>query len=68
MQARLALQHGRPVVLPRRLLEHDWARDYAARPGAYVVDDTDDLLATVQGLIAMTGPEALRGFTHLTTS
>jgi DNA processing protein len=69
MQARLALEHGRPVVLPRELLTHDWARDYAARPGVHVVDDLDDLLSTVEGLTAnlVPGPEALRGLAHLTT-
>lgn len=44
MQARLALEHGRPVFLMRSLLEHDWAREYAARPGATVVDTADDVL------------------------
>jgi DNA processing protein len=33
MQARLALEHGRPVFLLRSLLEHRWAQDYAGRPG-----------------------------------
>jgi DNA processing protein len=67
MQARLALEHGRPVVLPRELLEHDWARDYAQRPGVYVVDDIDDLLSTVDRLTVqmLTGPEALSGLAHL---
>jgi DNA processing protein len=63
MQARLALEHGRPVVLPHELLEHDWAREYARRPGVHVVDNIDDLLSTVDGLtsdMAME-PEALRG-------
>lgn len=44
MQARLALQHGRSVYLMRSLLDHDWARDYATRPGAFVVDDVHDVL------------------------
>ena len=40
MQARLALEHGRPVFLLRSLLEHKWARTYAEdRPGTYVVDE-----------------------------
>jgi DNA processing protein len=43
MQARLALQHGRHVFLLRSLLQHDWARDYAQRPGVTVVDNTDDV-------------------------
>jgi len=32
MQARLALEHGRPVVLMKSLLEHEWAQEYARRP------------------------------------
>jgi DNA processing protein len=39
MQARLALEHGRPVFLMRSLLEHEWARGYAAQPGTHVVDE-----------------------------
>ena len=50
-QARLALQHGRSVVMPRELLEHDWARDYAERPGVHVVDSPDSLLAVVDQLV-----------------
>jgi DNA processing protein len=38
MQARLALEHGRPVFLMRSLLEHKWARDYETRPAVYVVE------------------------------
>ena len=58
IQARLALQHGRPVVMPRELLEHDWARSYAERPGVYVVDNTDELLAVAEELLvaAAVGP------------
>ena len=37
MQARLAGEHGRPVFLYEGLLEHQWARTAAQRPGAYVV-------------------------------
>lgn len=48
MQARLALEHGRPVFLLRSLLQHDWARDYAARPGAYVVETVDDVLELLE--------------------
>jgi DNA processing protein len=44
MQARLALQHGRQVFLLSSLLDHDWARDYAKRPGATVVDTVDDVV------------------------
>jgi DNA processing protein len=51
MQARLALQHGRPVVLTDSLLEHDWARDYAQRPGVHVVSNPGQLLATVDEIV-----------------
>jgi DNA processing protein len=50
IQARLALQHGRHVFLMRSLLEHDWARDYAERPGVTVVDTADDVFAGLQRL------------------
>jgi len=43
-QARLALEHGRPVFLMRRLLSHGWAQDYAERPGTYVVDDVSEVI------------------------
>jgi DNA processing protein len=44
MQARLALEHGRPVFLLETLMRHDWARDYVTR-GAIVVNSADDVLA-----------------------
>lgn len=43
MRARLALQHGRHVFLMRSSLRHDWARDYADRPGVTVVSNADDV-------------------------
>jgi DNA processing protein len=45
MQARLALEHGRPVLLLQSLLEHDWAREYARRPGVTVVGGVGDVLS-----------------------
>jgi DNA processing protein len=50
IQARLALQHGRHVFLMRSLLEHDWARDYAERPGVTVVESSDDVFTGLQRL------------------
>lgn len=52
MQARLALQHGRHVFLMRTLLDHDWARDYAQRPGVTVVANAGDVFAGLQRLAA----------------
>ena len=38
MQARLALGHGRPVILLDTLVaEHEWAKDYSTRPNVTVV-------------------------------
>jgi DNA processing protein len=51
MQARLALQHGRPVVLADSLLVHDWARAYASRPGVYVVSTANELVAAVDRIV-----------------
>ncbi|MFF0379145.1 DNA-processing protein DprA [Actinoplanes missouriensis] len=51
IQARLALEHGRPVVLTDSLLVHDWARDYAKRPGVVVVSGAADLIAAVDEIV-----------------
>jgi DNA processing protein len=50
MQARLALEQGRHVFLMRTLLEHDWARDYAQRPGVTIVDTAHDVFSGLQRL------------------
>jgi DNA processing protein len=50
MQARFALEHGRPVFLVRALLEHEWAQQYATRPGTYIVDDAADVIAHMDRL------------------
>lgn len=52
MQARLALEHGRPVFLLRSLLTHVWAQTYAARPGTYVVDEVGEVIAHLDRLYA----------------
>lgn len=52
MQARLALQRGRHVFLMRSLLKHEWARDYAERPGVTVVETAADVFAGLQRLAA----------------
>lgn len=50
MQARLALAHGRPVFLLESLLDQDWARECAARPGAHVVRRPSDVTTVVERL------------------
>lgn len=48
MQARLALEHGKRLFLVESLVMHeDWARRYADRPGATVVQSVDDVLAAL---------------------
>jgi DNA processing protein len=50
MQARLALEHGRPVFLLDTLLEQEWARDYARRPGIQVVRSPEEITEAVERL------------------
>jgi DNA processing protein len=52
MQARLALEHGRPVVLMEALLEHEWARAYAKRPGVHVVAEVAEVVDLLDRLYA----------------
>ncbi len=50
MQARLALEHGRPVFLTQSLLEQEWARQLATLPGTHVVRTPQQITKTVQRL------------------
>lgn len=44
IQARQAMQHGRPVIIHRRVVERTrWARGYEGRPNVAVVDTVDDV-------------------------
>jgi DNA processing protein len=52
MQARLALEHGRPVFLLRSLMVREWAQAYEPRPGVYVVDDGADVVGHLDRLYA----------------
>lgn len=52
MQARLALEHGRPVFLLQSLMEHEWAQGYARRPGTYVVEHGADVVGHLDRLYA----------------
>ena len=48
MQARLALEHGKRLFLVKPLvLQEDWARQYATRPGTTVVESVDDVLSVI---------------------
>ena len=49
MQARLALEHGKRLLLVEPLvLQEQWARDYAKRPGAIVVKSVDDVIQVLE--------------------
>lgn len=52
MQARLALEHGRPVFLLSSLMGHDWARGYAERSSVYVIDEASEVVAHLDRLYA----------------
>lgn len=56
LQARLALGQGRPVFLRAALLEQDWAREYAERPGTHVFSAPEEITGAVERLIS---PDAL---------
>ena len=56
MQARLAREQGRPVFLLASLIERQaWARDYAGRPGTFVVSEAAEITAILDPLTA-SGP------------
>jgi DNA processing protein len=53
MQARLAIEHGRPVFLLRSLLRHEWAQTYAEeRPNTYVVEKSEEIVHHLERLYA----------------
>jgi DNA processing protein len=52
IQARLALQHGRPLIFPAELLANSWARMFAGRPGVHVVDSISHMIDTAESLIS----------------
>jgi DNA processing protein len=58
LQARLALAQGRSVFLLESLLDQQWARECARRPGTHVVRRPAEIADTVARL---TSPDALVG-------
>lgn len=53
MQARLALEHGRPVFLTRATLRYEWAQMYAnERPSTYVIESGDEVVEHLDRLYA----------------
>jgi DNA processing protein len=54
IQARLALGHGRPVLLVRSLLQQQWARELARKPGVHVVKSPEEIGDLLERLTAPT--------------
>ena len=53
MQARLAIEHGRPAFLLRSLVEqHQWAKSHAQRPGVYVINHGYEVVERLERLYA----------------
>ncbi|MBV9819302.1 MAG: DNA-protecting protein DprA [Solirubrobacterales bacterium] len=50
IQARLALDHGRPVFLLESVLEQAWAREDRERPGVYVVGGCEEIVGHLERL------------------
>ncbi|MFG3258108.1 DNA-processing protein DprA [Streptomyces sp. NPDC048172] len=52
IQARRAIEHGRPVVLLRSVVEHtSWGPEFAGRPDVHVARDPDGVVALVERLV-----------------
>ncbi|GAB3987865.1 hypothetical protein GCM10029978_108330 [Actinoallomurus acanthiterrae] len=53
IQARSAVEHGRPVVLTGLVVErNDWAKALVGRPGVHVAERPSAILAVIEQLIA----------------
>ncbi|ROO52307.1 DNA processing protein [Micromonospora sp. Llam0] len=52
IQARLALGHGRPVILTSHALQSRWAQALATKPGVHVVRGTAELIEAVDGILS----------------
>lgn len=52
IQARNALAHGRPVVLTGQVMQREWAKTFATKPGVYVVHSTMELVEAVDEILS----------------
>jgi len=53
-QARMAVEHGRQVILCQQVVEqNDWARSLVDRPGVHVADSAASVVAAVERTIEM---------------
>lgn len=52
IQARKAVEHGRPVILLRSVLEgNDWARELVDRPDVHVADGVEEALVMLDDIV-----------------
>ncbi|WP_344079839.1 DNA-processing protein DprA [Luedemannella helvata] len=66
IQARLALQHGRQVIVRKELLELEWVRHLATRPGVHVSASLEELVNAVDDVlrqrdVLLSGREGIAG-------
>lgn len=53
-QARMAVEHGRQVILTDRVvLRNQWAQRLVGRPGVHIAKSVDDVMQTVEQVVAM---------------
>ena len=51
-QARMAVEHGRPVILLRQVVEsNNWAKQLMGRPGVHEATSPDDVMAHVSTIL-----------------
>lgn len=67
IQARLALQHGRPVVLTDQVMRQDWGKEFAQRPGVTVAHSMRELIETVDEILRRLPTDDLESFPDLAT-
>lgn len=63
-QARMAVEHGRPVVLTDLVVDRNvWARELVDRPGVHVASSLDEVMHVIRNLRADSDPleDMLRG-------
>ncbi|MBB1246413.1 DNA-processing protein DprA [Streptomyces durbertensis] len=68
IQARKAVEHGRPVILLRSVLEgNDWARELVDRPDVHVAEGVEEALALLDGIVRRPADvdQLLRGLVDL---
>ena len=54
IQARVAVEHGRPVILSDLVVKStEWGKDLLARPGVYSASSTGEVMSLVERLVSL---------------